>query len=599
MDKLKPPPPNPQPSASANPLLPAPAEGRPREPQSTATADHQPISSTDRLSSATAGSHPVQGRNVRHVVQDTAVFASSPRVLVFSSSTERKLSSLSPFQRKEGCDRFGKVTRCDKLRDGAIEVEFATACDAARALRATAFAYSVRDGDHRRDVLIPMTVAPHRTKNSVKGIINCFDLRDVSEDEIVEGLSGFGVTQAKRITTRRGGAQAPTDNIILTFQGNDLPPNVLVGYVRVKVRAFIPSPMRCFSCQKYGHPRTRCNGRPTCSRCASTDHTDENCDSDTLRCVNCGGGHSSYDRSCPAYKREQEINSIKATRNISFREAREVYNETHPKTSYAQVVRGSSIPTAKTSLEQMSAAQLVLLLKSFGLAVVSAGAATEGTVPPAPSDAAAPAAQSALSVQIAPAPAPVLPPPTQAASPPVRPRRPTADGEVLRRQEEERRAREAKRARLIEKAREAKRSPGADSTPAGSSRGASTTPEAPQAMDPPALGPPPPPPLPPPPPPPQRRPPLPLPAATPLARPPPAASEVLTQSPSAPGRPTKRKPSRKGSPSEGENPRTRLKFQSGTGNTRSISADGRPHQEGSHHPRIHFGEGASSDAEFV
>ena len=38
---------------------------------------------------------------------------------------------------------MGRVLRCDKLRDGSIEVEFATADDAARALKATAFTYTI------------------------------------------------------------------------------------------------------------------------------------------------------------------------------------------------------------------------------------------------------------------------------------------------------------------------------------------------------------------------------------------------------------------------------------------------------------------------
>ncbi|KAF0288377.1 Nucleic-acid-binding protein from mobile element jockey [Amphibalanus amphitrite] len=130
-----------------------------------------------------------------------------------------------------------------------------------------------------------------------------------------------------------------TNNIILTFDSTDLPSEIRVGYVKVRVRPFVPAPMRCFRCQRFGHTKDNCRGRPTCSKCASQDHTDETCDSETPRCVNCGEGqtpHSAYDRSCPAYVKEKEIMTIKATRNLSFKEAREVYNQSHPKTSYAQ-----------------------------------------------------------------------------------------------------------------------------------------------------------------------------------------------------------------------------------------------------------------------
>ena len=575
----------------------------------TAAADPRPSASAEGPPSApppATGSRPAQaGRNGRQA-QDTPVSTPSPRILVFSSE-EKKLSNLSPFQRKQGCDRLGKVLRCDKLRDGAIEVEFQSTSDAARALRATAFTYTVREGGGRREVSVPMTVAPHRTKNSTKGIITCFDLRGVSDEEIAEGLSGFGVTHARRIESRRSGVTSPTDSIVLTFSGTDLPAQVIVGYVRVKVRVFIPNPMRCFRCQRFGHTRTHCRGKPTCSKCASKDHADETCDADTLWCVNCGEGqtpHSSFDKSCPKFAEEREINALKATKNISFREARELYNQTHPKTTYAEKVKSASTP-ASYSLDKMTAAQLVQLLRSCGLTVVATGAAAEQRPSP-PSDVPVPEAQIPRPDPTASLPASPggegdgwtlvrgrrHPPLPQAVGTSGQPRPSTAVDEALRRGEEERRAREAKRARLAQKAKETRRSPGVDSASAGSSGGASVTPETPQVAHPSSMGPPPPPPLP------QRRPPPSLPAATPVSRPHPAASTSRQpQPPSAPGRPAKRAPPWAGSPTEGQNPRTRHKFQDKTNHPRSISADGRMHREVAGHPRIQFGESASSDAE--
>ena len=68
------------------------------------------------------------------------------------------------------------------------------------------------------------------------------------------------------------------------------------------------------------------------------------------------------------------------TDKLSFKEARERFNASHPKKSFASAVRGppsapQSTPlTPATSLDRMSAAQLVLLLRSFGLTVVATGA---------------------------------------------------------------------------------------------------------------------------------------------------------------------------------------------------------------------------------
>ena len=555
----------------------------------------------------------------------------APRVLIFTSE-QRKLSSLSPFQRKDGCDRFGKIVRCDRLRDGSIEVEFSSSADAAKALTATSFTFGMKEGSRRKDVSIPVSVTPHRTKNTSRGIINCFDLKDVSDEDIVDGLAGSGVVEAKRIVSRRGGAQVPTNNIVLTFDGTDLPPYVMVGYVRVKVRTFIPNPMRCFRCQRFGHTRISCRGSPTCSKCSSTDHIDDDCESDTLRCVNCGDDqtpHASYDRSCPAYAREKEINTIKATKNISFREARDIYNTTHPKTSYAQKARVIQSGNA-TSLEQMTAAKLIDLLKSFGLSVVPAGlapvAATALVAPP-----------SSETVSLAPPSsnpggeeAPVGPSETgdgddwtlvqrrrsagrRSSSPPQPavagqpspvpttdrpPRRETPVMAALRRNEEEWRAREERRARLVGRAREARLaeatsvpkpsaapSPRAATSPSAESTSAAAAP--PLVRSPPLMGPPPPPPLP-------RRPdapPPPLPAAArsgdPLPKTPQTSSRPVDP-PSAPARPGKRSIAWNGSPSEGGTPRSRHKTHPSQ-DGRASSADGRFFRGEAAHPRIQFG----------
>ena len=570
-------------------------------PRPSASAESHPSRPSDHHPPLAADSRPAQvGRNVHKESR------SAPRVLVFSSE-ERKLSSLSPFQRKNGCDRFGNVVRCDRLRDGSIEVEFLNSEEAAKALSATRFVFAEGRASGRRLTSISLVVEPHRTKNSCRGVINCFDLRDVSDDDIADGLADFGVTAARRILTKRGTVR--TNNIILTFDSTDMPNEIHVGYVKVRVRPFVPAPMRCYRCQRFGHTKDNCRGKPTCSKCASQDHTDENCDSETPRCVNCEEGqtpHSAYDRSCPTYVKEKEINTIKATRNISFKEAREVYNQSHPKTSYAQKVKATNCSDAS----QMSVAQLVQLLKRFGLTVVATGDSADSPAPRAPPSDTEQAAQP--SVWGPPSPAPASsgegdgwtvvqrrqggrrpPAPGKAPPTPPRPRPPTAVQEALRRGEEERRAREARRARIAQKALEAKEASGADSASAGANAAsAADTPVTPQAGTRPIMGPPPPPP------PSQRRPPPPLPV-TPVSRTQTAVptSPLGQQQPSAaPGRLAKRQTPPSWSPSEGDAPRAKKPLPD-SGHGRSASAEGRLLREGSGHPRIHYGRSASSDSE--
>ena len=556
-----------------------------------------------------------------------------PRVLVLSSEA-RKLSSLSPFQRKEGCDRFGKVVRCEKLRDGGIEVEFQTEKDAKQALSATEFTYTVRDGNTRRQVTLPISVTAHRTKNTSRGVIYCVDLEDVSEDDIAEGLSAFGVVSARRIKSRRGGVMIPTHNIILTFSQLDLPREVPVGYVKVKVRQYIPSPMRCYKCLRFGHTRENCDNPPTCSMCAGTDHIGDDCTSQRRKCVNCGDNqtpHTAFDPKCPALLREKEIVAIKFTERVSFREARERVNSTYPKRSYASVAKqtgpgqqsGASHQQQQQQQQQGNISQLIALLQSFGLTLTGPGVPSGSAAPRVPQPAAtlvtagtqtsptragevtesdpddgwtlvssrrgsgSSRAASSRTEEVPP------PPKTPVTSGPPGP----AAQEALRRAEDERRIREAKRARLAAKARESQCSPGADAAAAMSAPPVPAPPGIPSAGKAP-MGPPPPPPRPPPPPQLQRPgvPPPPLPVVSPSGVSPqgtPPHAPGSLDPPPAPDRPGKRGLAWSGSPSEGETPRTRHKSYQSTG--RANSADARLPRGESSHPRIQFGDGAPSN----
>ena len=600
------------------------------EPQPPQTSP-RPSASAESLSSLPGDQHPPQaadsrpaqaGRTVQLEPRKGGEQAASPtpRVLVFSCES-RKLSSLSPFQRREGCDRFGKAIRCDKLKDGGIEVEFSEEKDAKRALAATEFAFTVRDGQGRRLVKLPITVSAHRTKNSCRGVIFCFDLEGVSDEDIAEGLSDAGVVSARRIRSKRAGVLSPTHSIILTFNCNDLPQEVHVGYVRVKVRPYIPSPMRCFRCLRFGHTRDYCKSKPTCRNCAASDHTGDDCTAEQMKCVNCDANqtpHHAFDPSCPALQREKEIVTIKVTERVTFREARERYNSRHPGRSYARVakeVRTSHPVSAQQQQQQQgSIGQLIALLRSFGLTLSGPG------IPPVPATPGVSQATVAASTSAATQTSPSRGEVDESdpgggwtvvrrrrgsghtstaggeASPPPRPPRragpsPTAVSEALQRGQEEQRAFEERRARRIQKALEARSSAGAEATPTPSSAARSPQPSGPAPAEKSPMGPPPPPPLP--------RTPRPAPPPPPKAVSKAHESSAPLPNAGQPGPPAEERPAKRSlpwesSPTEGSTPRTRQRFQPGSTGGRSSSADGRLRQG---HPRIRFGEGTRSGAE--
>ena len=55
------------------------------------------------------------------------------------------------------------------------------------------------------------------------------------------------------------------------------------GFMSSRVHEFIPKPIRCYKCQRYGHVATSCGSTLRCSRCGES-HEDE-CRAQDLRCL--------------------------------------------------------------------------------------------------------------------------------------------------------------------------------------------------------------------------------------------------------------------------------------------------------------------------
>ncbi|GFW59330.1 putative RNA-directed DNA polymerase from transposon X-element [Trichonephila clavipes] len=94
------------------------------------------------------------------------------------------------------------------------------------------------------------------------------------------------VCDVRRITIRRDGQVLNTKHLILTFSTPDLPQTIKMAYIRCPVRPYIPNPLRCFQCQRYGHSKNVCWGQPTCPRCGESGHGNADC-TKKEQCLNC------------------------------------------------------------------------------------------------------------------------------------------------------------------------------------------------------------------------------------------------------------------------------------------------------------------------
>ncbi|XP_055928000.1 uncharacterized protein LOC129959202 [Argiope bruennichi] len=186
---------------------------------------------------------------------------------------------------------------------------------------------------------IPISVSPHSSLNFSKGVITCGELFNVPLEETSAELKKQGVTHVRQISIRRDGQLFPTKHSVLTFHTPNLPEYIYAGYIKLPVRQFIPNPLRCFQCQRFGHSKINCRGTLACARCAEKGHDSQQCNAKE-KCVNCGGDHPSYARSCPRWHLEKQVTTLKIKENITYPEARrKIESQTPtPGVSYASAV---------------------------------------------------------------------------------------------------------------------------------------------------------------------------------------------------------------------------------------------------------------------
>lgn len=82
----------------------------------------------------------------------------------------------------------------------------------------------------------PVTISPHRTLNTCKGVIRCRELVGCDEAETLTELSSQGVTAIYNVTVKDGpDGRRPTNTFFVTFRLPTIPKHLKVGYIRVPV----------------------------------------------------------------------------------------------------------------------------------------------------------------------------------------------------------------------------------------------------------------------------------------------------------------------------------------------------------------------------
>ena len=267
-----------------------------------------------------------------------------PKFIVIKSLEEKPLTSLSPFVIEKQIEALiGTPKTVKKLKNQTLLIETTRKTQSESLLKIKTF------------FNIKVAVSEHKTLNSSKGIIKDRALKGESEEDIVNYLKPQGVIAAKRFKIKKDYSFVETNTVLLTFNSATIPANLKIFYRIIPVELYIPNPLRCFNCQKFGHHESSCPVDPgsVCERCGTGnhDHHTSQCQNE-IKCANCGKDHLSKSNLCEIWKKEKEIIKIKVTKNITYPEARKLF-ELVPKPVYSKIVQSSFVkPATKTTSTQ-------------------------------------------------------------------------------------------------------------------------------------------------------------------------------------------------------------------------------------------------------
>ena len=170
------------------------------------------------------------------------------------------------------------------------------------------------------------------SKPKIRGIMHGIpldtDISDIEKElqiqnsfvdiEKVFRLQKFDKIQEKKIDT---------ESLIVVFRSEiNFPSQLYLGYRRYTIKEFIPHPVRCFRCQKFGHISKNCRGKQKCPLCSENHSFDECQNIENKKCTNCGGSHSAGFKGCPVFVKAKEIKEFSHLKKITYAEATKQIN---------------------------------------------------------------------------------------------------------------------------------------------------------------------------------------------------------------------------------------------------------------------------------
>ena len=271
------------------------------------------------------------------------------KYLTFKLAEDRRAQELDMFEaNREIIDACGREPDIMVQSDGTLLIE-AISSEESRKLQAL----SLLNGNSAK-------CYPHKTLNQCKGVIRSTALLKYSEERLQSEFASQKVIEVRQMKKKVNGELTPLPVYVLTFDMLQLPPKIKAAWLRLEVRPFVPSPRRCFYCQRFGHVSNNCRRKikgekSICSNCGQEEH---GVCYNTPSCVNCAESHPASSKKCDRFIMEREIQALRTRERISFVEAKQKVSDQfiRPGITFASIVEKgrktntkAKTPAGKTS----------------------------------------------------------------------------------------------------------------------------------------------------------------------------------------------------------------------------------------------------------
>ena len=232
--------------------------------------------------------------------------------VVLHNAEEEPLRSYNPIFIDRSLKKLiGTYQACVPLRDGSLVVE----CEGIQQMSQLLHSGCLSDGVGSVQI-VTSVVQPAGAGAVIYRVpldLTDEDLLEILKPQKVAYMKGFGNGDSSCSTT-----------VFLQFSSPQLPAEVGVGYLLFGVKSYIPEPLRCFDCNRFGHVASNCRGGQRCSTCGG-ERVWKECSAPLEECPNCAGERGASDGVCPRYTKEAVVLKMEHTQNLTCAEACKQY----------------------------------------------------------------------------------------------------------------------------------------------------------------------------------------------------------------------------------------------------------------------------------